>query len=99
MERGRGRHYSAALRARVTAWARHRLEVGATIQGVAAELAMHRETLRRWLRVKHTTEALVPVEVVEDIASTSGLRVVSPSGFRIDGLTLDEAIAVLRRLA
>lgn len=42
--------------------------------------------------------ALLPVEVVTDEPPAGTLSVVSPAGFRIDGLTLDEAIAALARL-
>lgn len=98
-ERGRGLHYPAELRDHVTAWARHRLKGGGAVQAVAAELGIRRETLRRWLRARPVAAALVPVEVAADLGSRAGLSVVLPSGFRIDGLTVDEAVAVLQRLA
>ena len=42
--------------------------------------------------------ALVPVEVVATPPPASRVSVVSPNGFRIDGLTLDEAVSALTRL-
>jgi len=42
--------------------------------------------------------ALVPVEVVATAPSVSSVSVVSPNGFRIDGLTLDDAVSALARL-
>jgi hypothetical protein len=44
-----------------------------------------------------TTRAMVPVRVVAD-RDEATVSVVSASGHRIDGLTLPEAIAVLRAL-
>jgi hypothetical protein len=38
------------------------------------------------------------VEVVADAPRAGGVAVVSPSGHRLEGVTLDEAIAVLRAL-
>jgi hypothetical protein len=67
--------------------------------------------LRRRRAFEKPTAALVPVEIVgaaPDAAAaistafaslrTTSLSVVSPGGFRIEGLTLDEAIAALQRL-
>jgi hypothetical protein len=62
-------------------------------------IALDKETARRWLRdsVSPVT-ALVPVEVVAAADAKRTLSVVSSSGHRVDGLTLDEAAALLRRL-
>jgi hypothetical protein len=79
-----------------TRWARQRLAAGATTAAVAAALGIGRDTLRRWIAPAATT-ALVPVEIV-DAPHAAEVCVVSPSGFRISGLTIDDAIAVLRRL-
>ncbi len=98
--RGPGRHYPDKLRARITRWARGQLDDGAGLRAVASALGVHRETLRRWTTDEDDAPrlALVPVEVVADDPPGSTVSVVSPSGFRIDGLTLDEAIAALARL-
>ena len=42
--------------------------------------------------------SLVPVEVVEDDADSVGIAIVSPSGFRLEGLDVVSATAVLRAL-
>jgi hypothetical protein len=44
-----------------------------------------------------TTTALVPVEIVDEPAG-AGLTLVSPEGYRIEGLGVDDAAALLRRL-
>ena len=94
-QRGPGIYYPDALRERITNWARRQLAAGATAGAATASLGIGRDTLRRWLMPAST--ALVPVEVV-DVPRAMTVSVVSPSGFRIDGLTIDDAIAVLRRL-
>jgi hypothetical protein len=68
---------------------------------------------RRRRKSERPTTALVAVEIVGDApalrveavsdgtvvdSSMSRVSIVSPAGFRIDGLTLDEAVAALRRL-
>lgn len=71
----------------------------------ADELALHPRTLGQWLACadrdddRRENRALVPVEVVEAApASDALIALVSPSGFRIEGLTLDEAVRALARL-
>jgi len=41
----------------------------------------------------------VPVRIVRDEPAARAVAVVSPTGFRVDGLTLSEAAALLRELA
>lgn len=100
VERGPGRYYPDALRVRVARWARRQLDDGAALMVIAAELGLRRDTLRQWTTVPKpaATTAMVPVEIVADALRSAHVSVVSPNGFRIDGLTLDEAVAVLRRL-
>jgi hypothetical protein len=95
-QRGPGVYYPEPLRERARRWARQQLAAGATTAAVAASLGIGRDTLRRWI-APASTLALVPVEIV-DAPRAAEVCVVSPSGFRISGLTLEDAIAVLRRL-
>jgi transposase-like protein len=98
-ERGQGKRYSAALRARISGWARRELERGGSLRAIAEALGLHRETLRSWLAdVPASEAALVPVEVTAEKASARSFVVVSPSGFRVEGLALDEVAALLARL-
>ena len=98
-DRGSGKRYPEALRARVTAWLRHQVARGAAIQAAAAVIALDNETARRWLRASSSpVTALVPVEVVAAAEMGRAVSVVSSSGYRVDALTLDEAAALLRRL-
>jgi hypothetical protein len=95
---GRGRRYSADLKARIIEFARSRRDEGASCAEIAGEIGIGFETLRRWcMAAPPPTRAMVPVRVVADRDGTA-VSVVSAGGHRIDGLTLDEAIAVLRAL-
>ena len=94
----RGKHYSPELRERIVAFALARHDEGTSWETIASELGLATETLRAWRSAEgRSTTAMVPVSVVEDVPS-EGVRVVSPSGFRIEGLVLDEAVYVLRAL-
>jgi len=99
--RGRGR-LPTALRAPALAYARRRRRDGAGVAAIAAELGLCSETIRRWTRGPMAAVApagLVPIEVVaDDTPAPRALTLHSPSGFRIDGLSLDEAAALLRAL-
>ena len=95
--RGRGKRVPGELRERVTAYARKRRQGGASLAQLAQETGLSQETLRRWCSEAAGT-ALVPVHVVADAASRP-VVVVSPSGYRLEGLELDEAVAVLRALS
>ncbi len=98
--RGRGKRYAPDLRSRATAWAQRAIAGGARLTEVARALDIDDETLRKWLRKDSTaTTSLVPVEViVDEPVALAGVRVVSPTGYRVEGLALDEVVALLRVL-
>ena len=70
-----------------------RRSAGATIAEVATELGIGKTTLERWRRRR---SSFVRVEAVG--ADSTPLCVVSPSGYRIEGLSLDQAAELLSRL-
>ncbi len=83
------------------AWARAAIARGTTLTAAAALLEINAKTLTAWMRpsAPHST-ALVPVEVIAAPALPASARVVlvSPSGFRIEGLTVDEVLRAIARL-
>jgi hypothetical protein len=96
-DRGRGKRYPASLRVR--AWLQRHVGNGATLRAAADAIALDPETARRWLRASPpTVTALVPVEVIAATDTRQSVSLVSPSGYRIEGLTLDEAASMLRRI-
>lgn len=95
----------ADLRARVTAFAKRRRESGASWGTIKKELGQSFDTVRRWCvetatpqRREQRPTALVPVRVMPSRAPGRTVSVVSPAGFRVDGLTIAEAAALLREV-
>ena len=105
VERGVGRRYPASLKSRITAYARSRRSEGASWSAIVAEIGGPRyETLTRWCAVDEGSDddahvgALVPVEIVAPATRDMMIAVVSPNGWRLEGLELSDAVAILRTL-
>jgi hypothetical protein len=97
-EPGRGKRYPPDLKARIIEFAQSQRGEGASWAEVAGEVGIGFETLRRWcMAAEPKPRAMLPVRVVPD-RDEANFSVVSASGYRVDGLTLPEAIAVLRAL-
>jgi transposase len=95
---GRGSRYPEDLQQEAVILARAwRLE-GKSLGSVASELGVSCATLARWLQ--GAREALRPVEVqrVEEPGEASSLALVAPSGWRIEGLRLEDLPGLLRVL-
>jgi transposase-like protein len=95
----RGKRYEPALKARIIEFARSRREQGESWVRIASELGLAFETLRRWCMAaeRSSSRAMVPVEVVAE-SNDHTVSIVSVGGYRIEGLTLQEAVSVLRAL-
>ena len=95
---GRGKRYPWELKARITEFAQERRGEGASWAQIAEDVGIAFETLRRWcIATGATSRAMVPVHVVSDEAERS-VSIVSPTGYRIEGISLRDAVAVLRAL-
>lgn len=100
-DRGPGKRYPVALRRRAAALARREVAARRGLRGLARRLSLHPKTLKTWIEDAELarTPAVVPVEVVAPAAPATGaVTLVSPSGYRLEGLTLDDAIQALARL-
>ena len=100
-ERGRGKRYPEALRHRLRRWIRRRAVSGVSLREIAAEVGLSAETVRRWNEEAATAStALVRVEVDERVAADPAaphhLTLVSPAGYRLERLTIEQAAAILR---
>ena len=95
---GRGRRYPAPLRERLVAAIERLRSRGATWTSIGREFGVMAETARRWLvRMGPEPEGrVVPVSVS---AQQTELAVVSPTGFRVEGLNLESAAQLLRLLS
>jgi hypothetical protein len=95
---GRGKPYPAALKVRIAEYVRSERSAGTTWAQLTSELGVASESLRLWCsKAPDATRALVPVSVVADREEQT-ITVVSASGHRIEGLTLRDAVTVLRAL-
>lgn len=94
----RGPCFSEDLKRRATGWIVKQRAAGMTVAEVASELGLARGTVLKWSAQFKATRALIPVEVIADRSSERTVSVVSPSGFRVEELTLPEAAALLRAL-
>jgi len=97
--------YPEELRQEAVAYARSQMTRGVSGCAVAEALGMCTTTLRRWLLAGEGAELsdghepyFVQVEVAESEPPASGLRLVSPSGWRVEGLAFSEAICLIRQL-
>jgi hypothetical protein len=103
-ERGRGTKYPIALRLRAGEWIRQQVAAGAPLRTAAERIGVERETAARWLRRRRRersplpTAPMTPVELADEPSGDRRVVVISPSGFRVNGLTLDEAATLLRVL-
>lgn len=95
---GRGRpRYPEALRQRVVAHVRDRRARGASLRQLADELGVAAPTLVRWAEPR---PAFRPVLVEPTPQAAPGHLVMhGPGGLRVEGLTLEQAAELLRRLA
>ncbi len=95
----RGKPYDPELKERILSHVASRRAAGASLASLAVKLGMSTETLRVWsgAGARRGSRAMIPVQVVAE-RHERGATVVSASGHRIEGLTLEEAISVLRAL-
>lgn len=96
-EAGAGRRYAPELQRRIVRWAELRRDGGTSVEGLAAALGIRVDTLRRWLGSR-STRALIPVHVVSEPTQPLTLTLISPSGFRVEGLGVTQTAALLREL-
>jgi transposase-like protein len=97
--RGRGRRIPVALRERVVAWMAMRRARGEWWCELARELGVTASTLKRWTTPRaEGARPLRPVQVIEAPPCRT-MTIVSPSGLRVEGVTIADAIEILRGLA
>ena len=90
------------VREEVCCYAARRREQGAPWAVIARETGLDVRKLQRWqsrARRSASVPVLRPVEVLPAPEPAPVLTVVAPSGFRIEGLGLEQAAQLLRLLA
>jgi hypothetical protein len=100
--RTRGARIPDELRAEVIRYAMERRRCGDGVREIARALGVSPESIRRWTTptAAGRARALVPIVVRDDDDALPGpVTVTSPHGYRVEGLTLASAAALLRALA
>ena len=98
-----GRRYPAGMKELILGWIDRARSQGMNVTEATRRLGVSQNQLSNWRAASRSAQrrseaALVRVNVVDDTASPQ-LAVVSPSGFRVEGLTIAQAIEVMRGLS
>ncbi len=98
--RGPGLWFPQSLRDRVVEWALARREsTGESWETIGLELGIAGESVRRWCaRSDKAAPRMRRVEIVSDDRAEPAVSIVSPTGYRVEGLSLAAAAAMLRML-
>jgi hypothetical protein len=99
--RHRGARIPPRLRAELIAHARAGRAAGVSMRTIAAALGVAPESIRRWTQSPAAAPAaLVPVQIVaaRPVGEAAALTLVSPRGFRAEGLGLADVGALLAAL-
>lgn len=98
-----GRRVPVRLRSRLVAIVRSRRAAGHSLSALADALGLAAETLSRWLAAP-APEAVagvdrpLPVLVTSPATPPTALTLITPSGYRVEGLSLAAAAELLARL-
>jgi hypothetical protein len=97
--RGRTTRIPDAVRVQVVAYTRRQRAAGQSWARIADRVGLSIGSLKNWWSTPPRARTFVPVEVVAAPAGpTAVLVVVSPGGYRVEGLDLPTASALLRAL-
>lgn len=98
MRIGPGRRYSAEVQLQIRAAANRRRREGARWKVIAEEIGIPHETIRRF-SLQKALGRFVQVEVAPPTSSSTGIAVVTPNGYRVEGIGIADVADLLRRLS
>ena len=90
------RHFSKELRAKVKTAVFSLRQTGASQVKIAGTLNISQMTVGRYLRAQAPKASVRPVAIA---VTTTGAKVTTPSGFEVEGLALDDIVALIRSLS
>jgi len=91
--------YPARLRERLTAWMIARRDRGEWWTEISETLGIPTQTLVRWAETRGSALGeMKPVDVI-DAPPIGTVTLIAPTGLRIEGVSIDAAIAILRGIA
>jgi transposase-like protein len=94
---GRSLRYSRELRLDAVRYLKRCKRAGGTLEGAASELGVSCWSLSRWQQESERSGGLVPVEVTE-LKESAEVSLVTPRGYRVEGLSEETLIRVLERV-
>ena len=97
-QRGRTTRIPDVVRARVLAYTRRQRAAGHSWARIAHRVGLSVGSLKNWSRTPPPARTLVPVTVAAAEVPAAALVVVSPGGYRVEGLDVATASALLRAL-
>ena len=103
-KRGRTTRIPDEVRGLVLRYARQQRRRGVPWRTIATELNLSASVMQRWAkqhtgrRIRRAAAKVLPVQVREERFEERGLAVVTPSGARVEGLSLTAAVHVLQQL-
>ena len=89
--------YSLDLRERILTHARSEMADGRKLRDVARSLDIATETIKRWLLPVESTKSLRSVIVAENQID-SRYVIISPAGYRVEGLSAEDVTRILGAL-
>ncbi len=97
--RARGDRYPAELRDGIVVWVHAERRRGRAWQEISARLGLRPTTLQRWCGRPSPPTRARPVVVRPEALEPTRLALVGPAGWRIEGLSLEDARQLLASLA
>lgn len=91
--------YPAKLRARITSWVAMQRKHGEWWTDISAALGMPVQTLMRWSEMRGVVATDMKAVDVIDAPQIGTVTLVAPTGLRIEGVSIDAAIAILRGIS
>ena len=91
--------YTPVLRRRAVAIARKRRDAGVAVAAVARELGVRPRALRLWLQSPARPRLRRVAIVTAPVAAVDRPILITPQGFRVEGLGAAGLVALLRALA
>lgn len=91
--------YPKALHAEALAYDAEQRAAGRSLRSISSELGISAPTLIRWRKEAESPSPLQPIRLITDSAAEESLTLVTPSGYRLEGLSPASAAALLRELS
>jgi hypothetical protein len=97
-----GRRYTPGLRKLILAWVDRAKLDGMRESECARLLGIPTRRFAQWRALAEQTnwrKMLVPVEITKEATPSARLVFIAPSGYRLDGVTIEQAITLMRALS